>query len=66
VWSSATTNATYCSAALYELWITRSAFDDDPEADKIPLARHFACPAIMDMVVKFGGDPDAVHFGVRT
>ena len=49
-------------AVLLELKVTRSAFDDDPQRDLIPIV---AIPPeqIEALVVKLGGEPDAVFFG---
>jgi hypothetical protein len=49
-------------AALFELRLTRSAFDDDPEAERIPFAR-ISYDAIMALVAKLGGEPDTALFG---
>jgi hypothetical protein len=49
-------------AALFELWLTRSAFDDDPDADQIPIAR-ISKQSIDALVVKLDGDPDTALFG---
>jgi hypothetical protein len=49
-------------AALFELKLTRSAFDDDPERDLIPIVA-ITPEQIEALMVKLGGDPDAVFFG---
>jgi hypothetical protein len=48
--------------SLFELQVTRSAFDDDPHADRIPIARIGNDP-IRNLVEKLGGDPAKAHFG---
>jgi hypothetical protein len=61
-WASPTTNVDLILAALFELQLTRSAFDGDPDADRIP----FACIAhddILALVDKLGGDRDTALFG---
>jgi len=49
-------------AALFELQLTRSAFDGDPDADRIPFAR-ISHDNILALVDKLGGDRDAALFG---
>ncbi len=49
-------------AALHELRITQSAFDDDPDRDLIPVAT-IRTADIDALVRKLGGDPDAPMFG---
>ena len=49
-------------AALFELWLTRSAFDDDPDADQVPIAR-ISRDSIDALVAKLDGDPDTALFG---
>jgi len=49
-------------AALFELRITQSAFDDDPNADQIPIAR-ISRETIDALVVKLGGELDNALFG---
>jgi hypothetical protein len=49
-------------SALFELWLTRSAFDDDPEAARIPFAR-IRHNDIDALVAKLGGDKDTAMFG---
>ena len=49
-------------AALFELWITRSAFDEDPDREFIPIAK-ITSEKIEALVVKLGGDPDTALFG---
>jgi hypothetical protein len=50
-------------AALFDLSITRSAFDDDPARDLIPIVSVVTPERIEALVVKLGGDKDAVYFG---
>ena len=45
------------------LWITQSAFDDDPDRDLIPIVANFPREQIEALVRKLGGDPDAPLFG---
>jgi hypothetical protein len=49
--------------ALFELAITQSAFDDDPDRDAIPIIAKIPQEHIDALVVKLGGDPHAVFFG---
>jgi hypothetical protein len=49
-------------AALFELRVTQSAFDDDPNADQIPIAR-ISRETIDALVVKLGGELDNALFG---
>jgi hypothetical protein len=49
-------------AGLFELQLTRPAFDEDPDAEQIPIAR-ISRGTIDELVVKLGGDPDAALFG---
>ena len=49
-------------AALFELWLTRSTFDDDPDADQSPFTR-ISREAIEGLVARLGGDPDTALFG---
>lgn len=49
-------------AALFELWLTRAALDDDRDADPIPSPR-ISREAIEGLVAKLGGDPDTAMFG---
>jgi len=49
--------------ALFELWITQSAFDDDPDRNLIPLVAQIPREQIEALVRKLGGDPDAAMFG---
>jgi hypothetical protein len=49
-------------AALFELWLTRSAFDDDPGADQVPIAR-ISKESIESLIAKLGGDLDTALFG---
>ena len=49
-------------AALFELWLTRSTFDDDERDDQIPTPR-ISRSAIERLVAKLGGDPDTALFG---
>jgi hypothetical protein len=49
-------------AALFELQLTRSAFDDDPDASRVPIAR-ISHDSIRALAVKLGGDPDTALFG---
>jgi hypothetical protein len=49
-------------AALFELRVTQSAFDDDPNADRIPIAR-ISRETIDDLVVKLDGELDNALFG---
>ena len=49
-------------AGLFELSVTRSAFDGDPDRDLIPIVA--ITPAQIEaLVVRLGGDPEAVFFG---
>jgi hypothetical protein len=49
-------------ATLFSLWLSRSTFDVDPDADQMPFA-HIQRDAIVVPVVKLGGDQDEVFFG---
>ena len=49
--------------ALFELWVTQSAFDDDPERDVIPIVATIPRERIEGLVRKLGGDPAAAMFG---
>jgi hypothetical protein len=49
-------------AALFELQLTRSAFDDDPDAERIPFAR-ISHDDILAAVDKLGGERDTALFG---
>ena len=49
--------------ALFELWITQSAFDDDPDRNLIPIVAKIPREQIEELVRKLGGDPDAAMFG---
>lgn len=49
-------------AGLFELWLTRSVFDDDPTARQRPIGR-ISHDDIRSLVVKLGGDPDTALFG---
>ena len=49
-------------AALFELQLTRSAFDGDPDADRIPFAR-ISHDDILALVDKLGGERDTALFG---
>ena len=49
--------------ALFELWITQSAFDDDPARNLIPIVATIPREQIDTLVVKLGGDPDTPMFG---
>jgi hypothetical protein len=49
--------------ALFELWITQSAFDDDPDRNLIPIVAKIPSESIHALVRKLGGDPDAAMFG---
>src|SRR5436190_8954200 len=49
-------------AALLELQLTRSTFDDDPDADRVPFAR-ISHDDILALVDKLGGDRDTALFG---
>ncbi len=46
---------------LFELWLTRAAFDDDPQRELIP-AVAITPEEIRALVVKLGGEPDEVFF----
>ena len=50
-------------AGLYELWLIRSAFDNEPTGDAIPFARDIRHDTIFSLVAKLGGDRDEVMFG---
>jgi hypothetical protein len=47
---------------LFELQLTRSAFDGDPDAERIPFAR-ISHDDILALVDKLSGDRDAALFG---
>jgi hypothetical protein len=49
-------------ATLFSLWLSRSTFDVDRDADQMPFA-HIQRDAIVVPVVKLGGDQDEVFFG---
>jgi hypothetical protein len=49
--------------ALFELWITQSAFDDDPDRAVIPIIATIPRERIDALVRKLGGDPNATLFG---
>jgi hypothetical protein len=49
-------------AALFELWLTRATFDDEPNADQMPTPR-ISREAIEGLVAKLGGSPDTALFG---
>ena len=49
-------------ATLFELQLTRSAFDNDPDAARIPLAG-ISHNDILALVDKLGGDGDTALFG---
>ena len=49
--------------ALFELWITQSAFDDDPDRNLISIVARIPREQIEALVRKLGGDPDAPIFG---
>jgi len=49
-------------AALFELWLTRSTFDDDAGGEQMPAPR-VSREAIEVLVVKLGGDRDTALFG---
>jgi len=49
-------------AALFELWLTRSTFDDEPNADQMPTPR-ISREAIEALVTKLGGTRDTALFG---
>lgn len=49
-------------AALFSLWLTRSTFEVDPDADQMQFA-HIQRDAIVALVVKLGGEPDTALFG---
>jgi hypothetical protein len=49
--------------ALFELSITQSAFDDDPDRDIIPIIATIPRERIDALVRKLGGDPEAPMFG---
>ena len=49
-------------AALFELQLTRSAFDDDPDADRVPFAR-ISHDEVLALVDKLGGERDTAFFG---
>jgi len=48
---------------LFELWITQSAFDDDPDRNLIPIVAKIPREQIEALVRRLGGDPDAPLFG---
>jgi hypothetical protein len=45
-----------------ELSLTRSAFDSDPDAEHLPIAR-IGHDTIRELVTKLGGDPATAMFG---
>jgi len=49
-------------AALFELQLTRSAFDGDPDAERIPFTR-IRHDDILALVDKLGGERDTALFG---
>jgi hypothetical protein len=49
-------------AALFELWLTRAALDDEGEADRMPSPR-VSREAIEELVAKLGGDREMAMFG---
>ena len=49
--------------ALFELSITQSAFDGDPDRNLIPIVTTIPREQIEALVRKLGGDPDAPMFG---
>jgi hypothetical protein len=49
-------------AALFELWLTRSTFDDDQSVDQMPAPR-VSREAIERLVAKLGGSRDTALFG---
>jgi hypothetical protein len=49
-------------AALFELQLTRSAFDGDPDAARIPFAR-ISHEDILALVDKLGGERGTAFFG---
>jgi hypothetical protein len=49
-------------AALFELQLTRSAFDGDPDANRIPFAR-ISHDDILALVDNLGGERDTALFG---
>ena len=49
--------------ALFELWVTQSAFDDDPDRNLIPIVATIPRERIEALVRKLEGDPDAAMFG---
>ena len=51
--------------ALFELWITQSAFDDDPDRTLIPIVATIPRERIEALVRKLGGDP-TLRCSVRT
>jgi hypothetical protein len=51
--------------ALFELWITQSAFDNDPDRNLIPIVATIPRERIEALVRKLGGDPDAALFGAE-
>jgi hypothetical protein len=50
-------------AAVFELQITRSAFDRDPKRDLVPLVSAITPAGIEALVRPLSGDMDAVYFG---
>jgi len=52
--------------ALFELWVTLSAFDDDPDGNVIPLVATIPRERIEALVRRLGGDPDAPMFGAES
>ena len=51
--------------ALFELTVTQSSFDDDPDRNLIPIVATISPDAIEGLVRKLGGDPDAAMFGAE-
>lgn len=49
--------------ALFELWVTQSAFDDHRGGYVIPIVAAIPRERIEGLVRKLGGDPDAAMFG---
>jgi hypothetical protein len=49
--------------ALFERWITQSAFDNDPDRNLIPIVATIPREQMEALVGKLGGDPDAAMFG---
>ena len=49
--------------ALFDLWVTQSAFDADPDRNLVPIVATIPRDAIEALARKLGGDPDAALFG---